>query len=444
MQGSEIIAATNGLVLSGSVNDNFQGITQDSRKVEPGNCYVAIIGERADGHDYIDMAIAKGASVILVTKDVEPKNVLVIKVDDVVLALGKMARYLREHRDFKVIGVTGSVGKTSTRDLIGNVVKQKYSTLITQGNYNNEIGLPLTMLNYRGEEVMVLEMGMNHLGEISYLSQIAKMDVACITNVGTAHIGNLGSRENILKAKCEIMDGNINALLVVNGDNDLLRTVKYPNYKLVGFKPHNDYRALNVESKLETSEFDIIIGNEMHHFMIPVPGEHYVANALMAMAVGLELGIEIDLIKKGIATFELTKNRHDVLKLDHITVLDGSYNCSLESLKASLDMLDAYNNRKIAVIGDMKELGDFSRELHQEIGIYLNKLSIDLVFTVGEETEVIAGQYNGEIHHFDNNEELLEDLLGTVQERDVILVKGSNSMKLKTVVEGLVKEYGKD
>ncbi|MDD3026462.1 MAG: UDP-N-acetylmuramoyl-tripeptide--D-alanyl-D-alanine ligase [Erysipelotrichaceae bacterium] len=444
MKGYEIIAATNGMVLAGDINEEFIGITQDSRLVQPGNCYVAIAGENVDGHDFVEMAIAKGAKVVLVSNDGQYSNALVIKVDDVVKALGNMAHYLRVHNDLKVIGVTGSVGKTSTRDLIANVVSQKFTTLATKGNYNNELGLPLTMLNYNGEEVMVLEMGMNHENEISYLSKIAQLDVACITNVGTAHIGNLGSRENILKAKCEIMDGNIGALLIVNGDNDLLRTVKYPNYLMVGFGPHNDYRALNVQSKLESSEFDLILGNQMHHFVIPTPGEHYVANALIAVGVGLELGIDIELIKQGIATFKLTKNRHDIIKLEGLTIIDGSYNSSTDSLKASLKMLAAYKNRKIAVIGDMLELGEYSRELHKDVGDYLNELNIDIVYTVGKETSVIQDSYRGVVYHFDNNEELLGDLIDTLEYNDVVLIKGSNSMKLKNVVEGLVKKYGEN
>lgn len=444
MKGYEIIAATNGVVLAGDINEEFIGITQDSRLVQPGNCYVAIAGENVDGHDFVEMAIAKGAKVILVSKDGPYSGALVIKVDHVVKALGKMAHYLRVHNDLKVIGVTGSVGKTSTRDLIANVVSQKFTTLATKGNYNNDLGLPLTMLNYNGEEVMVLEMGMNHENEISYLSKIAQLDVACITNVGTAHIGNLGSRENILKAKCEIMDGNLGALLIVNGDNDLLRTVKYPNYLMVGFGPHNDYRALNVQSNLESSEFDLILGNQMHHFVIPTPGEHYVANALIAVGVGLELGIDIELIKQGIATFKLTKNRHDIIKLAGLTILDGSYNSSTESLKASLKMLAAYKSRKIAIIGDMLELGEYSRELHKDVGDYLNDLNIDIVYTVGKETSVIQDSYRGVIYHFDNNEELLGDLINTLEYNDVVLIKGSNSMKLKNVVEGLVKKYGEN
>lgn len=444
MKGYEIVAATNGELLAGDINAEFTGITQDSRLVQPGNCYVAIAGQRVDGHDFIEMAIANGAQVVLVTKDIQHPGALFIKVANIIDALGKMAHYLRIHNDLKVIGVTGSVGKTSTRDLIANVVKQMFTTLATQGNYNNDLGLPLTMLNYNGEQVMVLEMGMNHEQEISYLSKIAQLDVACITNVGTAHIGNLGSRENILKAKCEIMDGNINALLIVNGDNDLLRSVKFPNYRMVGFGPHNDYRALNVQSNLESSEFDLILGNEMHHFVIPAPGEHYVANALIAVGVGLELGIDIELIKNGIATFKLTRNRHDIIKLKGLTVIDGSYNSSTESLKASLKMLAAYKNRKIAVIGDMLELGEFSKELHRDIGNYLNDLNIDIVYTIGKETQVIQEAYTGVIYHFTNNEDLFNDLTNTVEYKDVILIKGSNSMKLKNVVKGMVDKYGED
>ena len=203
----EIVGATGGTLLSGNMNDDVRGFTQDTRQIHQGDMYIPLVGEKNDGHQFIKQAFEAGASAVMTAHPIEDDTHNVILVKDTLQALTDMAAYLREHRDVKVVGITGSVGKTSTKDMIYAVVSTQYKTLKTLGNYNNHIGLPLTILRYQNEDVMVLEMGMNHLGEIHHLTHIAKPDIACITNVGTAHIGELGSRENILKAKMEIVDG---------------------------------------------------------------------------------------------------------------------------------------------------------------------------------------------------------------------------------------------
>ncbi len=260
MKIKEIVTATNGILLNGDENFEVVGFSQDSRNIKAGMMYIPIIGERFDGHDFIDSAFENGASAIITDRDVYKSDKIIIKVKDTLIALQDMARYLRKHRDVKVVGITGSVGKTSTRDMVYSVVKQGYRVLKTEGNYNNNIGLPLTILRLKDEEIMILEMGMNHLKEMEELSLIALPDISAITNVGTAHIGELGNRENILKAKLEIIAGmKDGSTLVINNDNDMLSTVNLNDLDIVkvAIDTDGDFKALNVVLKDDSSSFEI-------------------------------------------------------------------------------------------------------------------------------------------------------------------------------------------
>lgn len=444
----EIIEATNGKLLSGNLEEDIKGFTQDTRKIQKGDMYIPIIGERVDGHNYIEQAFERGASSIITAKEVNYPNKNVILVEDTLQALTDMAIYLREHRQVKVVGITGSVGKTSTKDMIYSVVSTKYKTLKTLGNYNNQIGLPLTILRHTDEEVMVLEMGMNHLNEIRHLTRIAQPDVAAITNVGTAHIGELGSRENILKAKMEIVDGlKADGRLIINDDNDMLHTVK-DNHRTVriGFNETCDLRAIHVDLRLEDSYFDVEYEGRVYHVHVPVSGEHFVYNALIAIAVGLNLNIDMESCIQGVEHFELTKNRMDMIDLkDGIKVIDGTYNANLDSMKSSLDVLSHYPTRKIAVLADMLELGEYEQALHEEVGEYVASKNIDELLCVGEASCYIVkkAQERGlrNAYHFEDNEALMAYLDEMLEKDDIVLVKGSNGMNLKEVVEHLKERY---
>ena len=352
-----------------------------------------------------------------------------------------MASYLRNHRPVKVVGVTGSVGKTSTRDMVYSVVKQKYKTLKTEGNYNNEIGLPLTILRYHDEEVLVLEMGMNHLQEMSRLSMIARPDIACITNVGTAHIGELGSRENILKAKLEIINGmKEGSTLIINQDNDMLQTVELPHLNVVrvGKGKEASIQASHIVLEETKSSFEVEYQGKKEIIEVPVQGEHNISNALIAIAVGIELNISLEDIKKGIQEFKLTKNRMDILEKNHKTVIDGTYNASVDSMKSSIDVLANYKKRKVAILADMLELGDYSQQLHEEVGSYVASKGIDILVCVGKEAKYIyqkARESMKDVYYFESNQEVIARLDELLKEDDVILVKGSHSMNLKEVVE---------
>lgn len=441
MKVYEIVEATQGILVSGNKDDEINFFSQDSRQMTNGGMYIPLKGERFDGHNFIESAFQTGAQAIISEKDVNYEDKIVIKVKDTYQALKDMASYLRNHRPVKVVGVTGSVGKTSTRDMVYSVVKQKYKTLKTEGNYNNEIGLPLTILRYHDEEVLVLEMGMNHLQEMSRLSMIARPDIACITNVGTAHIGELGSRENILKAKLEITDGmKEGSTLIINQDNDMLQTVELPHLNVVRVGKGKEalIRASHIVLEETKSSFEVEYQGKKEIIEVPVQGEHNISNALIAIAVGIELNISLEDIKKGIQEFKLTKNRMDILEKNHKTVIDGTYNASVDSMKSSIDVLANYKKRKVAILADMLELGDYSQQLHEEVGSYVASKGIDILVCVGKEAKYIyqkARESMKDVYYFESNQEVIARLDELLKEGDVILVKGSHSMNLKEVVE---------
>lgn len=441
MKVYEIVEATQGILVSGNKDDEINFFSQDSRQMKNGGMYIPLKGERFDGHNFIESAFQTGAQAIISEKDVKYEDKIVIKVKDTYQALKDMASYLRNHRPVKVVGVTGSVGKTSTRDMVYSVVKQKYKTLKTEGNYNNEIGLPLTILRYHDEEVLVLEMGMNHLQEMSRLSMIARPDIACITNVGTAHIGELGSRENILKAKLEITDGmKEGSTLIINQDNDMLQTVELPHLNVVrvGKGKEASIQASHIILEETKSSFEVEYQGKKEIIEVPVQGEHNISYALIAIAVGIALNISLEDIKKGIQEFKLTKNRMDILEKNHKTVIDGTYNASVDSMKSSIDVLANYKKRKVAILADMLELGDYSQQLHEEVGSYVASKGIDILVCVGKEAKYIyqkARESMKDVYYFESNQEVIDRLDELLKEDDVILVKGSHSMNLKEVVE---------
>ena len=332
-------------------------------------------------------------------------------------------------------------GKTSTKDVIASVVSQKFNVLKTEGNLNNHIGLPFTLLKLKNHTAIVVEMGMNHFGEISLLTNIAKPTICVITNIGTAHIGNLGSRENILKAKLEILEGlKENGTVIVNNDNDLLHEWTIANnneYNIYtyGIENESNYIATDIKEK-ETTRF--LINNIEAENLIA--GKHFIYNALSAYAVGDILGIDKNKIIQGIRNFKLTSKRMDILTIsNNIKVINDSYNASFDSMKASLETIKKERRRKIAVLGDMLELGKFSQELHIKVGDEVVKNNIDILITVGEYAKYIANRAKNlgmnSIVTFDTIEKASEYLKEIMKDGDVILLKASNSMNFSKILD---------
>jgi len=457
----DIIKVCNGKLICGNEEDVCIDFSKDTRTIQENDVYVGIKGENFDGNTlYLD-AFEKGAKACILQgieidkETIEKyKNKSIIIVDDTIKALQEIAKFKRSLYNIPVVAITGSVGKTSTKDIIASVVGEQYKVLKTQGNLNNHIGVPLTILSLKEHEALVVEMGMNNAGELTVLSKIAQPDIAVITNVGTAHIGNLGSRENILKAKLEILNGlKENGTLIINNDNDMLNAWKTEyngNVKIVtyGIENTSDFKASDIKLNENSSEFSLesqIDNNEK--IMVPVGGMHFVYNALSAIAVGEQLNIPIEKIKNGIANFELTKSRMELIKLENeITVVNDCYNANYDSMKASIEYLAKTNStRKIAILGDMLELGDFSNELHAKVGEEVAKNKIDILITVGEMGKVIANAAKQaddgiEVYSFDNNQSAITKINELKKSGDTILIKASNGMKFKEIVEGIIKK----
>ncbi len=456
-----IIEVTKGRLLVGNEEYICKSYSKDTRTIKEGDCYIGIKGENFDGNIFWEKALESGASTVIVQNvEIEDEKLKkwtdknIIKVEDTLEALYSIARYKRSLYDIPVIAITGSVGKTSTKDIVANVISKKYKTLKTEGNNNNNIGLPFTILRLQDEEVAVLEMGMNHFGEISLLSSIANPTICIITNIGTSHIGNLGSRENILKAKLEILEGNKKKAVIVNNDNDLLHKWQKENkenynIKTYGIKEQSDIMAKDIKLEENKSTFTCKINNLEEKINVPVGGEHFILNALCAITVGEVLKIEEDKIKEGIENFELTKKRMDIVELKNgIKIINDAYNASLESMTASLKVLSEFKERKIAVLGDMFELGDFSEELHRKVGKEVVKNKIDILIACGENAKYIAEVEKEKmdkenIYYLENKEEIEPLLEKIVKNNDVILFKASNGMGFYKIAERLVKLWKK-
>lgn len=461
----DILKCTDGNLIIGDQEKKCENFSKDTRSINKDDTYIGIRGEKFDGSMFWKDAFKRGASTVIIGKieisqeEIEKYQKLgknIIQVKDTRLALIAMATLKREMYgdNLIVIGVTGSVGKTSTKDIIANVLSQKYKTLKTEGNNNNDIGLPLTILRLKDHEAAVIEMGMNHFGEISLLTKIAKPTISVITNIGTAHIGNLGSRENILKAKLEILEGMNEEKIVINNDNDLLNKWNEEKCKKIeihtfGINNNSECMADNIIYKENKSEFSCKLGNDSFNVEVPVKGEHFILNALCASMIGRLCNLSNEEINKGIKSFSLTKKRMEILELkDDITLINDSYNASFESMKASLEYLASCNFvRKIAVLGDMFELGDFSEELHRKVGTEVAKNNIDVLITIGENAEYIAdeaknnGMNSENIYTFDKKDKLICFLQDFISKDDTILFKASNGMRLFDVVEKLKQTF---
>ena len=453
---NDILERVNGTVLCGLTDAEFAGACIDSRIVQSDEAYFALKGERTDGTLYCGNAIKSGAKVCFVENNIfsdEDLNkfaqsatiVLVPSVEDTLVEIAKVKRSLY---DIPVVAITGSVGKTSTKDVIAEVMAQKFNVQKTQGNKNNRLGVPLTIMSLRNHDALVIEMGMNHLGEIHELTNIAKPTLSVISNIGTSHIGNLGSRENILKAKLEILDGMTNKKVIINNDNDMLHkwNLEDETAEKITFGVHekSKYVASKIKMTEKSNEFCVELNSNEYEFTTQKPGEVFILNALSAIAVGMEYDIPIDKMQKAIANAEITKNRLDIEKVNDILLIKDYYNASFESIKPSLEYLaNLDRGRKIAVLGDIKEVGSFSKEIHEKVGKEVAKNKIDMLVTVGEEAKNIAkmavaeGMSAKNVYSCDLNEQAIKILNNMLVQGDTVLLKASNSMKFGEIYDGI-------
>ncbi|MCI8331838.1 MAG: UDP-N-acetylmuramoyl-tripeptide--D-alanyl-D-alanine ligase [Clostridiales bacterium] len=451
-----VIASVTGGRLIGDDRE-IKNITTDSRNMEPGSLFVAIRGERFDGHAFIEEAYRAGAFCVLaerIDESVIPLHGSAVLVDNTVQALGQIAKYRKDSVHPFTVGVTGSTGKTTTKEFIYSVLSASDKTHKTEGNFNNEIGLPLTMLKIKEDSrYLVLEMGMSMKGEIEYLSRLASPDLAVITNIGNSHIENFSGRQGIRDAKLEIRSGlKPGGKLILNGDEPLLAGIENGIYVAVQ-NQEADYYVSEIINHGSCTTFCITHnGQTVTDLTIPSIGEHNVFDASLAYAVGIEIGLDEQTIRKGLLNFKNTGMRQNIYKMRDVTVIEDCYNASPSSMSASLSVLSMIaqreNSRSIAVLGDMRELGDFSRALHEEVGEKLTSFHIDKLFSFGNDAAFIAhgakkaGMPETDIHVFRDLEDvknignaLKEELKST----DVVLFKASRAVRLERVID-YVKE----
>lgn len=458
----QILEATGGKLRNTNILDNnIDAIITDSRKITEGCIFICLEGERFDGHNFAKEALSKGAVAVVAHKKIDDTE-SVIEVKDTLIALGDIAKYYRVFYEEQlgkpliVVGVTGSVGKTGTKDFVYETLSRRYKTQKSKLNFNNEIGLPLTILQLQDEEALVVEMGMRGFNQIEYLSNIAKPTHGIITNIGSSHLEILGTRENILKAKSEITSGMTgDRVLVLNGDDEYLKNADFENADVsyFGLQDNNDLKAVIVNNSAEGISYILEgINDKKYRVDLKVLGKHNVYNSLAAITVSVKCGVDVEECIKACESYSGDSIRQNIFKIEkkNITIIDDTYNASVESMKAAIDVLGSFKDarRKIAVLADMLELGEFSREGHITVGKYAVSAGIDILIATGTESRYMAEAVmesaltneSGKLciaYYTQNAAEAAQRLLLMAEEGDCILVKGSHSMKMGTVVDAI-------
>ena len=444
------------------MDQEITSVTTDSRKIEKGCLFVPIVGTRVDGHDFIKEVMSEGALAALTERKLDDEDFPRIQVESSLQAVKEIAAAYLDLLGIPVVAVTGSVGKTSTKEAIASVLSQKYKTLKTLGNFNNELGLPLTVFRLREEEIAVLELGINHFGEMTRLGKIARPDTAVITNIGTCHLEFLGDRDGVLRAKTELLPFvRENGHIVLNGNDDKLITVKEEHgirpvfYGISEEKDASD-KALPfavwaddiTDRGFDGTDVRIHVGEEAFVVHIPIPGRHMVSNALAACTVGSIYGLTAAEMKQGLEALTGMDGRFHVIETDSLHIVDDCYNASALSMKASLDILKSAAGRRVAILGDMGELGDFAVPLHREVGAYAVNTGADEVIFVGElaghmyeaaKEAALKGELSGQIrlYHEPDVASLEKNMAGYLQKGDTVLVKASHFMHFEKIVEDL-------
>lgn len=447
MTFNEMLNAIDGEVIIKSEDVSFNKLCIDTRKIEKNNVFLAIKGANFNGNDFALKALEAGASIVIIDEvkfnlnEIENKGTIV-KVKNTREALLNLAKFYRKKLGLKVVGVTGSTGKTSTKDLIAALLSHKYKVFKTKGNFNNDIGLPLMILELTSkDDVAVLEMGMSSLGEIELLADVARPDIAVITNIGLSHIENLKTQENILKAKMEISTFfNKENTLIINAEDKLLKNVYSNRFKVekIGYNHEYDVYASNIILKEEETEFLAHAFGEEAVFNLPMAGKHNVLNTMLAIEVANCLNVSFEEMIKGLENLEATSMRLQVIKKEGLIIINDCYNASPDSMKSSLDVLSAYkDHRKVAILGDMYELGGESEKAHFEVGEYA-KDKLDILIVIGRYIKNFKDGFNNDnIIMYKTKEECIKELKNIVKLNDVVLIKASRGVKLEDVVKKL-------
>lgn len=452
----EIVKAVDGILLAGNPGTVIDNICIDSREAGEGSLFVPIIGEKVDAHKFIAQVLDHGAAGVLMSHgDVVAADKVHILVKDTVKALGALSAWYRRKFQMPIVGITGSVGKTSTKEMIGAALETGFHIMKTAGNQNSQIGVPLTLFRMeKGQELAVVEMGISEFGEMENLVRFVAPDVAVVTNIGEAHIAQFGKKENTMKEKLKIaMNFTEKQRIFLNGDDPLLRqaaeTMKCP-VTLFGTSEGCDYRAENIHIEDGKNCFTLVYPKGQEDIVIQQLGLHNVLNAAVAIAIAQYFGIEPETAKKGLKDYEGIPMRQQINHLSRgIKVIDDTYNASPASVKSGVDVLMQLDNpgRKIAVLGDILELGDVSRQCHYDTGLAIAEEALDLIVTVGQEMKALAKAVidSGEgiaVCSFDTNEEAIPWLLANVSDGDAVLVKGSRGMHEEEVVKALREKFG--
>ncbi|PNV59686.1 UDP-N-acetylmuramoyl-tripeptide--D-alanyl-D-alanine ligase [Clostridium sp. chh4-2] len=439
----DIVEATNGTLLCGEPELSLDHISIDSRSMKGSALFVPLIGEKVDAHRFIGQALENGAAAVLTSEHDSAESLHpYIRVKDTKKALQDIGRYYRKRLSLPLIGVTGSVGKTTTREMIAAALSAGYQVYKTPGNHNSQVGVPITISEITKEdEIGVIELGMSEPGELTIIAQIARIDMAVVTNIGVTHIEQLGSRENIYREKMTIQDGlKPGGILLLNGDDDMLMNTKgREGFRTLyyGTGENCDYRAVDIRLENGYPHFMAVHGDQKAEIQLSIMGMHNVLNAMAALAAACEYGVPMEKAGETLGRFTGFKNRQQIDTVNGITVIDDTYNASPVSMKAGIDVLLSIQNpgRKIAVLADMKELGENASEFHYEVGAYISQKPVDTVAVLGELAKYIADgitQNNTEIKvlRFEEKNALKEYLDGELKAGDAVLFKGSNSMNL--------------
>lgn len=437
-----------GINAKASGEASVSGISIDSRTIESGDMYIAIAGENFDGHDFIGSAVSNGAAAVMSHKDVEC-GVPVLRVENTESAFLELASWYREKINPFVVALTGSVGKTTTKEMVSTVFASQRNTLRTEGNLNNQIGVPRTLMRLDETiETAVIEMGMDNKGQISVLTRCAKPDAAIITNIGVSHLENLGSREGILAAKLEILEGlKEGGKVFLNADDPYLMSAVIEDHPVIYYGINNSickYRAVNISSDSLTTDFDIVWDNNSQHITLPTIGIHNVYNAAAAFAAGVESGINPENAAKGLAGYTPSGMRQRICQKGGITFIEDCYNASPDSVRAALNTLASVNaKRKIAVLGDMLELGSVSEEAHKTSGVLAARKGVDAVFTYGERSLLTAEKARElgvkKVESFSEHKALADALSDYIRQGDAVIFKASRGMKLENVISEVYK-----